>query len=164
VGCFVSYWTTVPMYLSRGVPRGVLTRRVILWCATTMPCCLLKSRLEEVAHKPLFLPTSSTAPPAPILSMSFAGSPLADTLPLTPAELDAVRADFWEMMEWWRDRKLKQIHKSVPRDLQRQTYHVERRYIELIREEAEADGVSITEVVNRALRAYFERRKNGAAP
>jgi hypothetical protein len=49
-----------------------------------------------------------------------------------PAELDAVRADFWEMMEWWRDRKLKQIYKSVPRDLQPQTYHVERRYIELI--------------------------------
>jgi hypothetical protein len=44
---------------------------------------------------------------------------------------------------------------------QEQTYHVERRYLELIREEAE--GVSITEVVNRALRGYFERRKNGAA-
>jgi hypothetical protein len=46
---------------------------------------------------------------------------------------------------------------------QEQTYHVERRYLELIREEAEAEGVSITEVVNRALRVYFERRKNGAA-
>jgi hypothetical protein len=44
---------------------------------------------------------------------------------------------------------------------QEQTYHVERRYLELIREEAEV--VSITEVVNRALRVYFERRKNGAA-
>jgi hypothetical protein len=46
---------------------------------------------------------------------------------------------------------------------QEQTYHVERRYLELIREEAEAEGMNITEVVNRALRGYFERRKTGAA-
>jgi hypothetical protein len=58
---------------------------------------------------------------------------------------------------------LKQVHVSIPQDTARQTYHVERRYIELIREEAEAEGVSITEVVNRALRVYFERKKNGAA-
>jgi hypothetical protein len=76
---------------------------------------------------------------------------------LPPAELDAVKSDFWEMIQWWRDRRLKQVHKSVPRDLQRQTYHVERRYIELIKHEAETEGVSITEVVNRALRAYFEK-------
>jgi hypothetical protein len=36
--------------------------------------------------------------------------------------------------------------------------HVERRYVELIKHEAETEGVSITEVVNRALRMYFERR------
>ena len=40
---------------------------------------------------------------------------------------------------------------------QEQAYHVERRYIALIREEAEAEGVSIVEVVNRALGAYFEK-------
>jgi hypothetical protein len=39
-----------------------------------------------------------------------------------------------------------------------QTYHVERRYIELIKYEAETEGVSITEVLNRALRTYFERK------
>jgi hypothetical protein len=38
----------------------------------------------------------------------------------------------------------------------RQTYHVERRYIELIRHEAETECMSITEVVNRAFRTYFE--------
>jgi hypothetical protein len=38
------------------------------------------------------------------------------------------------------------------------TYHVEKRYIRLIHHEAEAEGVSITEVVNRAFRDYFEKR------
>jgi hypothetical protein len=84
--------------------------------------------------------------------------PVVDTGTLSPAELDAVKSDFWEMITWWRDRKLKAVQASTPRDTQRQTYHVERRYIELIKHEAETEGVSITEVVNRALRMYFEKR------
>jgi hypothetical protein len=91
--------------------------------------------------------------PAPALS-----PPVVDTGTLSPAELDAVKSDFWEMITWWRDRKLKAVQARTPRDTQRQTYHVERRYIELIKHEAETEGVSITEVVNRALRMYFERR------
>jgi hypothetical protein len=83
---------------------------------------------------------------------------VVDTGTLSPAELDAVKSDFWEMITWWRDRKLKAVQASTPRDTQRQTYHVERRYIELIKHEAETEGVSITEVVNRALRMYFEKR------
>ncbi len=91
--------------------------------------------------------------PAPALS-----PPVVDTGTLSPAELEAVKADFWEMITWWRDWKLKAVQASIPRDTQRQTYHVERRYIELIKHEAETEGMSITEVVNRALRMYFERR------
>jgi hypothetical protein len=83
---------------------------------------------------------------------------VVDTGTLSPAELEAVRSDFWEMIGWWRDRRLKQVHASIPRDTARQTYHVERRYIELIRHEAETEGISITEVVNRALGAYFEKK------
>ncbi len=99
--------------------------------------------------------SSSVSPLSPVPAVS---PPMVDTSTLSPAELEAVKSDFWEMIQWWRDRKMKQVHKSVPRDLQRQTYHVERRYIELIKHEAEMEGVSITEVVNRALRMYFERR------
>ena len=36
---------------------------------------------------------------------------------------------------------------------------VEKRFIRLIHREAESEGVSITEVVNRAFRVYFERGK-----
>jgi hypothetical protein len=98
---------------------------------------------------------SSLDPLSPVPTIS---PPVVDTSTLSPAELDAVKSDFWEMITWWRDRKLKVIQASTPRDTQRQTYHVERRYIELIKHEAETEGVSITEVVNRALRMYFERR------
>jgi hypothetical protein len=94
--------------------------------------------------------TPAVAPLVPAVSV-----PGVDTGTLTPAELEAVRSDFWEMIGWWRDRRLKQVHASIPRDTVRQTYHVERRYIERIREEAEAEGVSIMEVVNRAFRGYF---------
>jgi hypothetical protein len=111
------------------------------------------------------LPSSSDAssatktPASPPSSISFASTPVVDPGTLTPAELEAVKVDFWEMIQWWRDRRLKQVHKSIPRDIQRQTYHVERRYIELIRHEAETEGISITEVVNRALGTYFGGEK-----
>ena len=99
--------------------------------------------------------SSSLQPLSPTPAIS---PPVVDTGTLSPAELEAVKSDFWEMITWWRDRKLKVVQASTPRDTQRQTYHVERRYIELIKHEAETEGVSITEVVNRALRMYFERR------
>ncbi len=88
---------------------------------------------------------------------------MLDTGTLAPAELEAVRSDFWEMIGWWRDRRLKQVHANTPRDTAPQTYHVERRYIELIRAEAEAEGVSMTVVVDRAFGVYVERKKHGAA-
>jgi hypothetical protein len=97
--------------------------------------------------------------PAAALLVPVASPPVVDIGTLSPAELEAVRSDFWEMIGWWRDRRLKQVHASRPRDTVRQTYHVERRYIERIKEEAEAEGVSITEVVNRAFRAYFEKNR-----
>jgi hypothetical protein len=111
---------------------------------------MIKQLNESAALK-----TPASAPLVPVVS-----PPVVDTGTLSPAELEAVRSDFWEMIGWWRDRRLKQVHASIPRDTARQTYHVERRYIELIREEAEAEGVSITEIVNRAFQAYFEGGKD----
>src|SRR5688500_11255824 len=34
------------------------------------------------------------------------GLPVVDTGKLTPAEAEVVRADFWELIEWWRERKM----------------------------------------------------------
>jgi hypothetical protein len=114
-----------------------------------------RTRLQRILKSREASPATTPASVAPTLAI---GPPVFDTGTLGPAELDAVKSDFWEMIQWWRDRKMKQVHKRVPRDLQRQTYHVERRYIELIRHEAESEGISITEVVNQALGAYFEKR------
>jgi hypothetical protein len=83
------------------------------------------------------------------------GLPVVDTGKLIPAEADAMRTDFWELIEWWRERKLQRVYESTPRETARQTYHVEKQYIRLIHHEAE--GVSITEVVNRAFQAYFKK-------
>jgi hypothetical protein len=115
-----------------------------------------RTSLQKVIKQLDGSPAAKTPAAAPSVP---AVSPLVvDMGTLTPAELEAVRSDFWEMIGWWRDRRLKQVHARTPRDTARQTYHVERRYIELIREEAEAEGVSIMEVVNRAFRAYFQRQ------
>jgi hypothetical protein len=37
------------------------------------------------------------------------------------------------------------------------TFHVERRWIETIRRQADLDGLTITQIVNEAFRQYFER-------
>jgi hypothetical protein len=83
------------------------------------------------------------------------GLPVVDTGKLTPAEVEDVRTNFWELIEWWRERKLQRVYQSKPRETTRQTYHVEKRFVRLIHQEAEAEGVSITEVVNRAFQKYF---------
>jgi transcriptional regulator with XRE-family HTH domain len=100
------------------------------------------------------------APASPQRSASDSGNgvPMVDMGKLTPAEAEAVHADFWELIEWWRERKLQRVYESTRRETARQTYHVEKRYIRLIHHEAETEGVSITEVVNRVLRVYFDKR------
>jgi len=39
---------------------------------------------------------------------------------------------------------------------ERITFHVERRWIEAIRRQADLDGLTITQVVNQAFRQHFE--------
>ncbi len=68
-----------------------------------------------------------------------------------------MRFDLVEMVEWWRQRKkIARDYDGTPRQTQRMTYHVEPRYIELIVQYAKSEGVSITAVVNRAFRQFFE--------
>jgi len=46
---------------------------------------------------------------------------------------------------------------AVTQKTERITFHVERRWIEAIRRQADLDGLTITQVVNQAFRQYFER-------
>jgi hypothetical protein len=111
-----------------------------------------RSRLQR------FIKSLEAAPSAEAsVPVAVGGVPVVDAGKLSADEAEAVRSDFWELIGWWRERKWQRVYASTPRETLRQTYHVEKQYIQLIHREAEAEGVSITEVVNRALRSYFEK-------
>jgi transcriptional regulator with XRE-family HTH domain len=116
-----------------------------------------RSTLQRIIKELRTSPSNSSS--QSLASVAVVSPPVVDTSKLAPAELEAVRSDFWEMIGWWRERKARVVNQGIPRDTTRATYHVERRFVELIRHEAETEDVSITEVVNRALRAYFEGKR-----
>jgi hypothetical protein len=67
-------------------------------------------------------------------------------------------ADFQEVLAWWRKRKhLLTNANGSPAPTERWTLHVEKPFIEKIRAEAEAEHVTVTEVINRIIRHYYER-------
>ena len=51
--------------------------------------------------------------PAPSMAISTAGDAVGllvvNTGELTAEEIDAVRAEFWELIGWWRERKLQRV-------------------------------------------------------
>ena len=59
------------------------------------------------------------------------------------------------MQAWWSARKRALHTTHSPQETQRQTYHVEKRYIEAITRAADVEGVSIMEIVHRAFRQFF---------
>jgi hypothetical protein len=76
-----------------------------------------------------------------------------------PAELQAIQQDLLDMVAWWRERQLRRVHpEGHLRSTERWTVHVDMRWIEAVKQEAAAEGVSIMEIVDRAFRHYFERR------
>jgi hypothetical protein len=135
--------TTLRKLIAEHVPQREMARRLHI------PRTSLQRMIKALGPAP-----PATASAAGVA----AGVPVVDTDKLTAAEVDAVRTDFWELIAWWRQRRAQRVYASTPRETMRQTFHVEKPFIRLIHREAEAEGVSITEVVNRAFRAYFERR------
>ena len=63
-----------------------------------------------------------------------------------------------ELAAWWQGRKdtLAQANDAT-QETERITFHVERRWIEAIRRQADLDGLTITQVVNQAFKNHFER-------
>src|SRR5216683_349291 len=74
-----------------------------------------------------------------------------------PAMLSAQDVqDLQALLAWWRDRhRLVQDAAAPERQLERQTYHIEKRFIEAVRREADLTGESYAAIVNRALAQYF---------
>jgi len=60
---------------------------------------------------------------------------------------------------WWQERQhLAQQDEAPDRKLTRQTYHIEQRYIDAVKREADRTGESYAAVVNRAFARYFAGR------
>jgi predicted XRE-type DNA-binding protein len=65
-------------------------------------------------------------------------------------------AEFQEVLAWWRRRKhLLSLANETPTDTERWTLHIERSFIAKIKAEAEAEHVTVTEVINRIIRHYY---------
>jgi hypothetical protein len=85
-------------------------------------------------------------------------SPLAQVHTGVPPELQAIQQDLLEVARWWRERKLQQIHPGPPRQTKRWMVNVDTRWIEPVRQAAEAEGVDLMTIVDRAFPQYFEGR------
>lgn len=65
-------------------------------------------------------------------------------------------ADFQEVLTWWRKRKhLLSAANESPAPTERWTLHIEKPFIEKIKTEAEAEHVTVTEIINRIIRHYY---------
>ncbi len=116
---------------------------------------------ETLLPAPPDAPYSLPAPPgaddqgvAPRLT-----SPPAAISPALAEELTAVWPDLQAMLTWWQElQHLVQQSDTPDRKLARQTYHVEQRYIDAVKREADRTGESYAAVVNRAFARYFAGR------
>ena len=72
--------------------------------------------------------------------------------------LVTMMGDLQELVTWWQARKATLLQASdASRETERTTFHVERRWIEAIRRQADLDSLTITQIVNQAFRQHFER-------
>jgi hypothetical protein len=86
-------------------------------------------------------------------------APPVSLSPQLAAELTAVWPDLQALAHWWQERqRLAQQDETPDRKLVRQTYHIEQRYINAVRREADRTGESYAAVVNRAFARYFTGR------
>jgi hypothetical protein len=74
-------------------------------------------------------------------------------------ELMALWPELQAVARWWQERQILAQQDHAPdRKLTRQTYHVEQRYIDAVKQEADRTGESHAAVVNRAFARYFGDR------
>jgi predicted DNA-binding protein (UPF0251 family) len=63
-----------------------------------------------------------------------------------------------ELIVWWQERTAAIERASdASRQTERITFHVEKRWVEAIRRQADLDGMTHTQIVNEAFRQYFEQ-------
>jgi hypothetical protein len=97
------------------------------------------------------------AVPAPGRPQGDQGPPPGGALsPQLVEALTTAWPELQQMLAWWHDRqRLVQDAAAPERQLERQTYHIEKRFIEAVRREADLTGESYAAIVNRAFAQYF---------
>jgi hypothetical protein len=114
---------------------------------------------EEAQGVPTARPTPREAHGAPGPPEEHLGMPHVSLNPQVVEDLAAVWPDLQAMLAWWQERQhLVQQSDAPDRKLVRQTYHVEQRFIDAVKREADRTGESYAAVVNRAFAQYFARR------
>jgi hypothetical protein len=134
--------TAVHQMLADGHPKAEIARQLGVAVST------LKDRLKRgLPAKATVVHNGSST------GVDFGGA--------TKVHIDLPLADmmeFQELLAWWRKRKhlLSQANEA-PAPTERWTLHIERPFIERIKAEAEAEHVTVTEVINRIIRHYYAR-------
>jgi hypothetical protein len=86
------------------------------------------------------------------------GPPQHQTAGAVPEEheMEAMKADLWEMVEWWRSRKARAVQPRKDRATVRWTVHIDPALKDKILAESDARRLSLTDTVDTIVRHYFE--------
>ena len=133
--------TELQNLISQGLSQNEIARR------TNIPRSTLRRRLEKLGTPQVYSGTQDEGMPN-----VYQGTQIPDEPTETGNELQ-------EMLAWFREHKRALQPRDDPeQETQRQTYHVQKRYIEAIKRAADLEHVSIMEIVNRAFRQFFDER------
>jgi hypothetical protein len=120
------------------------------------PTILPAANSQEASQAISTTPASSSTRDHP---QDHPGPQQVSVSPQVPKDLTALWPDLQALAHWWQERqRLAQQDETPDRQLVRQTYHIEQRYIDAVRREADRTGESYAAVVNRAFARYFAGR------
>jgi hypothetical protein len=133
-------WDTAYRLKAQGVPTAEIARQLKL------PVSTLKDHLKRA------LPAKTTDVYNGGSTEVYKGGAANVHIDIPLSDL----ADFQEVLAWWRKRKhLLSTANESPAPTERWTLHIEKPFIEKIRAEAEAEHVTVTEIINRIIRHYY---------
>jgi hypothetical protein len=134
---------TLRQWVAQGMSQREMSRQ------TGIPRSSLQERLKRLQVYEVHRGTPTIIPRRPSE---------VDLSPQSPAELDTIKVDLLEVAAWWRARKMRRVDPRGPRTTKRQTWHVDTRWIEPVKDMADAEGVPQAEIVDRAFAQFFEGR------
>jgi Winged helix-turn-helix DNA-binding len=124
------------LYEEKGLSPGEIAQR------TGLPKSTLNARMKALRLTRKRAPANST--------------PAIHLEPLTPPQIAALP----ELLDWWQRRQATLAAAAEgERQTERVTFHVEKRWIDAIRRQADLDHATITQIVNRAFQAFFTDRR-----